>query len=120
MNYYQRMEKKVDELTELVWRVLGELKTMASPAQIYAQSLAALQADVTSETAVEASVETLLTGISAALAKAIAGGGVSDPAPLNTLKAQLDANIASLSAAVAANTVAAPPAAAATAAAPAK
>lgn len=66
-----------------------------------AATLDELISDVTDESTVITSVETLLTGLSAQLAAAIAA---NDPAKIQQVKDAIDSNKARLSAAVAANT----------------
>jgi hypothetical protein len=76
--------------------------------------LAALQLEVTNETTVAASAETLLEGIPALIQTAVnnalaAGATPTQLASLTTLTQTLEANDTALAAAVAANTNAAPP-----------
>ena len=77
-------------------------------------TLEQLKEAVARETAVEQSVITLLEGISQQLKDALStAGGTIDPALLDQVIADIDANAAKLSAAVVANTPSAPPVAAA-------
>lgn len=82
-----------------------ELKTMNAQVD---QNFLNLQTSVTNETTVEASAITLLNGLSAQLAAAIAAANNGDSAALPALQAQVDQSSAALAAAVAANTPAAP------------
>ena len=69
------------------------------------KDIVSLQAQVTANTTVEASAITLINGIAAQLATAIASG---NPAQLDALQAQLATSATALAAAVTANTPAAP------------
>jgi len=69
-------------------------------------SFADIQNAVTAETTVEQSVLTLLNGIAAQLATALAAGGT--PAQIQGVVDALNANIAAMQAAVTANTPSAP------------
>lgn len=71
-----------------------------------AQDLATLTAQVAQNVTVEGSALTLINGLAAQLAAAIASG---NPAALDALQQQLAASATSLAAAVAANTPAATP-----------
>jgi hypothetical protein len=77
------------------------------------QNFLNLQTSVANETTVEQSAITLLGGLSAQLAAAIAANNNGDSAALPALQAQIDASSQALAAAVAANTPGAPVAAAA-------
>jgi hypothetical protein len=68
-------------------------------------ALSDLQAAVTAETSVVASAVTLINGLAAQIASAVAA---NDSAALETLSSQLTASAAALGAAVTANTPAAP------------
>lgn len=70
-------------------------------------TLADIQHSIASQTTVEASVVTMLTGLSQQLKDAIAA---SDPVALQALVDQIDANTKTLSDAVVANTPTPPPA----------
>jgi len=72
------------------------------------KSLADLQADVAADTVVEQSAVTLINGLAAQLKALSAAGTPVDPAVIDSLATTLEANAASLGAAVAANTVANP------------
>ena len=71
------------------------------------QNFANLTAQVTQNTTVEGSAVTLLQGLSAQLATAIAASNNDDSAALPALQASLAASQAALSAAIVANTPAA-------------
>src|SRR5206468_12873247 len=86
-----RIERKCDQL--LVQLSRQENTLMAT--------LDDVQADVTAQTTVVASAVTLLQGLSAQLAAAIASG---DPARIQAIKDAIDSNTTTLAAAVAANT----------------
>jgi hypothetical protein len=73
------------------------------------QNFLNLQTQVQQTTDVEQSAITLLNGLAAQLAAAIAAANNGDSAALPTLQAQLQTSAAALAAAVAANTPAAPP-----------
>jgi hypothetical protein len=73
------------------------------------KDIVSLTAQVAQNTSVEESAVTLINGIAAQLAAAIAAG---NPAALDALQAQLAASASDLGAAITANTPAAPPAAA--------
>jgi hypothetical protein len=62
-----------------------------------------LQADVTAQNTVVASVQTLLTNLSAAIA-ALKAGNPADQAAIDALAAQVEANSAALASAVTSNT----------------
>lgn len=66
-----------------------------------------LVTDVSQETTLEGSVETLLTGLAAQIA-ALQSGDPATQAKIDALHTQLTANIAALQSAVTANTPAAP------------
>ena len=71
------------------------------------QNFLNLEASVKATTDAEASAVTLLQGLSAQLATAIAAANNGDSAALPALQAQLDASTAALAAAITANTPAA-------------
>ncbi len=95
---FQRIDSKLDQ-------ILKELKTMSSTVS---ENFLKLQAQVATNTTVEASAVTLIQGLSAELATATAAAANGDTAALPALQAQLDQSATALAAAVAANTVAAP------------
>lgn len=87
-----------------------EIKRMS---QAIAEKIAALQADVTAQTAVTQSAVTLLGGLKQQLDDAIAAAGEAGATPeqlaaLTELSSSIEANTSSLAAAVQANTPAAP------------
>ena len=89
---------------DLLLLILKELRVMS--AQLSANFLA-LQAQVTQSTTVEGSAITLIQGIAAQLAAAIAADNNGDTAALPALQQQLAASATALSTAVTANTPAA-------------
>lgn len=93
-----RIEAKIDTL----------LRNQQMNATATDQNFANLQASVAQETTVEASAVTLLNGLSAQLAAAIAAANNGDSAALPALQAQIDTSSAALAAAITANTPAAP------------
>jgi D-serine deaminase-like pyridoxal phosphate-dependent protein len=83
------------------------LQAITSQGEKIMSTFADLQTAVTNETTVEASVITLLNGISAQLAAALAAGG--SPTQIQAVIDQVNANAAAAAAAVTANTPAAKP-----------
>ena len=97
----ERLERKLDDQAETLKTILSTLKDFQMSAT---NSLANLQASVTAQGTVIASVETLLTQLSAALAAASPTG---DNPAIDAIVTQLNTNNSSLAAAVTANTPAA-------------
>jgi len=85
--------------------VVSLLKTILEKEKATMATLADIKAKVDAEKTVEDSIVTLLTSVSQQLKDAIAS---NDPAAMQAIADELDANTAALSAAVTANTPAAP------------
>jgi hypothetical protein len=104
--------KKLDLIITLLGKLQRSLDMSTAATD---QNFANLQAQVTQNTTVEGSAVTLLQGLSAQLAAAIAADNNGDSAALPALQSQLASSATSLAAAILANTPAATPTATATA-----
>jgi hypothetical protein len=102
-NSYDR--EMLTELFNLVNIVHKEIRTMSSNVD---QNFLALQAQVQQNVSVEQSAVTLIQGIAAQLAAAIAAANNGDSAALPALQQQLQTSATTLAAAVAANTPGSP------------
>lgn len=98
------LDRRFDKLFGQLRLQSGKLNTLEKMEMDQTQQLAQLQADVAAEDSVIASAVTLIQGISDRINQA---GG--DPAALAALSADIQAQAATLAAAVAANTPGAPP-----------
>jgi chaperonin cofactor prefoldin len=90
--------------------VCKRIDTMSETTSTIDQAVAALQAQVTQQTTVEASAVTLLQGLSQQLTAALAADNINpqDAPNIQAAIAQLQTSASSLSAAITANTPAAP------------
>jgi len=99
-----RIEKKLDQLLLQMGLGIALDRAQLQEGEIIMSALDDLTAQVSKNTDVEGSAVTLIQGIAAQLANAIASG---NPAALTALQNQLSASADALAAAVAANTPAA-------------
>ena len=97
--------QSLDRIEGLLLRITRQLRTVQQNQEIAMADLTDLQTEVTQNTDVVASAVSLLNGLSQQLKDALAA---NDPAAVQALVDQLDANTATLADAVAANTPAAP------------
>ena len=98
------LKAQLDRIQQLLEQMKSqETKDMATQAQ----AMADLTTAVANDTTVSGSIITLLNGVAAQLAAALAA---NNPAAIEALVTQLNANAAAMAAAVTANTPAAPPA----------
>ena len=109
MRMWPKREQQSDR--ELLLEILLKLENLAEGVVIMDQDVTALVAAVTQETTVNQSAITLINGIAAQIAAAIAAAGslsAGDRAALQSTVASITSNASSLSAAVVANTPATP------------
>lgn len=111
---YHQIQHKLDLLIYGQSRIFTELKIIMNTAQ---QELDTLNAEITAQETLNASINTFLDGLPAVIAAAMASNGV-DPAAIAatsaTLKTSMDATQAKLTAAMTANTAVTPAVAAST------
>lgn len=91
-------------IRELTAVVRANLKTESA----IMKTVEDLKNDVAAETAVDASIVTLVNGLAAQLKALSAGGTPVDPAVIDSLATQLESDTAGIAAAVTANTPAVP------------
>jgi len=104
MSQLDRIEKKLDQLLLQMGLGIALDRAQLQEGEIIMSALDDLQAQVQKNTDVEDSAVTLIQGIAAQLAAAIAA---NDPAKIQALQTQLAAHADALAAAVTANTPAA-------------
>lgn len=97
--------------TQALKRIEAKLDLLLKNQGVVMFDLTALQTAVTNDTTVDGSVETLLTQLTAQISTLIANSGNTvDPVALQAIVTQINANAATLSAAVVANTPVSTPA----------
>ena len=106
---FHEIHLKLDSLLSGQLNLFNELQTLKKGQITMALDITALQAAVANQTTVDASVETLITGMAAQIQTLInASGSTVDPAALQALVNTMTQNNAALQAAVVANTPATP------------
>ena len=94
-----QLNAKLDRLLTGNAQILSSLQLLTAQGKIIMADLTTLTADVTTETTVMESAETLITGLAAQITAA-----GTDPVALKALTTTMETNASTLAAAVAANT----------------
>ena len=94
-----QLNQKLDRLLTGNAQILSSLQLLTAQGKIIMADLTTLTADVTTETTVMESAETLITGLAAQITAA-----GTDPVALKALTTTMETNASTLAAAVAANT----------------
>jgi hypothetical protein len=105
------LQSSIGAIDSILVAINGQLDKILTGVNKMAVSLAALQTAVANETTIDASVETLVSGMAAQIQQLInASGNTVDPVALQALVDTMTANASGMGALVTQNTAAATPA----------